>query len=101
MKSLLVAMAPSLFAASDAIANFDWGTVSATGLLGWYLWYTTKVAMPKHQEQITTMQDKCAGELRSQRDHYETLLEEQQNQHATRHKEILDALKRIAEPLDT
>jgi|TARA_A100001391_G_C4872682_1_gene225800 hypothetical protein len=97
MKSLLVAMAPSMVAASDAITKFDWGTVSATGLLGWYLWYTTKVVMPRHQEQITTMQDKCAEELRSQRDHYETLLEEQQTQHATRHKEILDALKRIAE----
>jgi len=80
--------------------SMDWGTVSATGLLGWYLWYSTKVLMPRHEERITKMQETCGDELRKQRDHYETLLTEMQDKHESRHREIVSSLEKIAMKLD-
>ena len=80
--------------------QMDWGTVSATGLLGWYLWYSTKVLMPRHEERITKMQEACSEELHRQRDHYETLLSDMQDKHDIRHREIVSALEKIATTLD-
>ena len=72
---ILFAFIPPLLAASDAMTDLDWGTVSATALLGWYLWYTTKVIMPRHQSQIAKMQDNFGVQFSSQRDHYEVLID--------------------------
>ena len=75
MKSLILASLPPLLIAAqevvDAIPGFDWGTISATSLLGWYLWYTTKVVFPNHQERVSEMQDSFTEQFNSQRDHYE------------------------------
>ena len=78
----------------------DWGTVSATGLLGWYLWYSTKVLLPRHEDRIVKMQETCGEELHRQRDHYEALLSDMQDKHDIRHREIVSALEKIATKLD-
>jgi len=78
----------------------DWGTVSATGLLGWYLWYSTKVLLPRHEDRIVKMQETCGEELHRQRDHYEALLTDMQDKHDIRHREIVSALEKIATKLD-
>jgi len=80
--------------------SMDWGTVSATGLLGWYLWYSTKVLLPRHEDRIVKMQETCGDELRKQRDHYETLLSDMQDKHESRHREIVSSLEKIAMKLD-
>ena len=80
--------------------QMDWGTVSATGLLGWYLWYSTKVLLPRHEDRIVKMQETCGEELHRQRDHYETLLSDMQDKHDIRHREIVSALEKIATKLD-
>ena len=78
----------------------DWGTVSATGLLGWYLWYSTKVLLPRHEDRIVKMQETSGEELHRQRDHYEALLTDMQDKHDIRHREIVSALEKIATKLD-
>jgi len=78
----------------------DWGTVSATGLLGWYLWYSTRVLLPRHEDRIVKMQETCGEELHRQRDHYEALLTDMQDKHDIRHREIVSALEKIATKLD-
>ena len=100
MKSPLVAFLPALLSSTDVFTQLDWGTVSATGLLGWYLWYSTKVLMPRHEERITVMQQSCSEELRRQRDHYEGLLSELRGRHDERHREIVEVLDRISDKLD-
>ena len=100
MRSLLLSLFPSFLAASDAFAAFDWGTVSATGLLGWYLWYTTKVVFPRLDEQTVKMQENCSKELHLQRAHYEALLTELQTRHSEEHTQITRALEKIITNLD-
>ena len=78
----------------------DWGTVSATGLLGWYLWYSTRVLLPRHEDRIVKMQETCGEELHRQRDHYEALLTDMQDKHDIRHREIVSALEKVATKLD-
>ena len=99
MKTLF-AFLPPFLAATDGITHFEWGTVSATGLLGWYLWYTTKVLMPRHQDQISNMQQSFGTQLLSQRDHYERLLDDQQEKHEERHNKIVDTLETLIEKLE-
>lgn len=99
-KSLVLALTPALFASADMFSGFEWGTVSATGLLGWYLWYTTKVVLPQHENRVTSLQSKCTEEMRLQRDHYERLLDDMQERHESRHKEIVSSLEKIAGSLD-
>jgi len=97
---ILLAFLPPFLAASDAITSFEWGTVSATGLLGWYLWYTTKVIFPKHDDLIATLQGKCSDQLVLQREHYEDLLTQMQDRHTKRHEELLKVMERIVEKLE-
>lgn len=97
---ILFAFLPSLLAASDSVIGFEWGTVSATGLLGWYLWYTTKVVFPKHDDLMAALQTKCTDQLVLQREHYEDLLTQMQSRHTTRHKELLKVMERIVEKLE-
>ena len=99
-KFLVLALTPVLFASADVFSGFEWGTVSATGLLGWYLWYTTKVVLPQHEHRVTTLHSKCTEEMRLQRDHYERLLDDMQERHELRHKEIVCSLEKIAGSLD-
>ena len=99
MKFLALAILPTCLAAADSLANFDWGTVSATGLLGWYLWYTTKVIFPKHDDLMMSMQDRCAEELLQQRTHYEGLMSEMHDRHTEQHGELLEALEKIVDKL--
>ena len=99
MKTLL-AFLPPFLAATDGITHFEWGTVSATGLLGWYLWYTTKVVMPRHQDQISSMQNHFSEQILTQRDHYEKLLDEQQDRHEARHNQIVEALEKLVDKLE-
>tara|TARA_R110002020_G_scaffold55309_1_gene153554 strand:+ start:31884 stop:32204 length:321 start_codon:yes stop_codon:yes gene_type:complete len=104
MKSIFLATLPSLLAMAEAIPGFDWGTISATGLLGWYLWYTTKVVFPKHREEVSDltkeMQDHFTEQFVEQRDHYEKLLEDLQTRHDSRHQQIVDTLEKISECLE-
>lgn len=99
MKTLF-AFLPPVLAAADGFPNFEWGTVSATGLLGWYLWYNTRVTMPKHQEQISNMQAHFSEQILAQRDHYEKLLDEQQSRHEERHNQIVGALEKLVDKLE-
>ena len=96
---ILFAFLPSLLAASDSVIGFEWGTVSATGLLGWYLWYTTRVVMPRHQAQISEMQNNFGDQLVSQRDHYEVLIDNVQRRHERRDEKIVAALDKISDQL--
>ena len=94
MKSLLIAVLPPfLVAAGDAITGFDWGTISATGLLGWYLWYTTKIVFPSHQKQVSEMQD-------SFNDHYEKILTEIQARQDKRHAIDVQKMDKMVETLE-
>ncbi len=99
LKSFFIAMIPALFATADSITDFEWGTVSATSLLGWYLWYTTKVVFPKHEERMAELQTRSADDMRQQRDHYEDILEDMQRRHEARHSEIVTSLQEIARSL--
>ena len=109
MKSLLIAVLPPfLVAAGDAITGFDWGTISATGLLGWYLWYTTKIVFPSHQKQVSEMQDSFNDQFVSQRDHYEKILTEIQDRQDKRHAidvqkmdKMVETLEKMSENLET
>tara|TARA_Y100000310_G_scaffold207268_2_gene207754 strand:- start:11882 stop:12202 length:321 start_codon:yes stop_codon:yes gene_type:complete len=101
MKGALLAFLPPLLAAADAIPGFQWGTISATGLLGWYLWYTTKVVFPHQRREVSDMQEKYVEQLVSQRTHYEGLLEDLQSRHDGRHQQIVDTLDRISQCLET
>lgn len=99
MKSLILVVFPPLLAAADGIPGFDWGTISATALLGWYLWYTTKVVFPNHRKEVKEMQDSFTNQFSSQRDHYEVLLEELHDRHDLRHEGIMSTLEKISQKL--
>jgi hypothetical protein len=100
MKSVLLMVLPPALAGLDGISGFDWGTISATGLLGWYLWYTTKVVFPKHQEHVTEMQDGFTKQFNTQRDHYEKILDDVQDRQDKRHEQIVESLEKISQCLD-
>ena len=101
MKSLLIAVLPPfLVAAGDTITGFDWGTISATGLLGWYLWYTTKIVFPSHQKQVSEMQDSFNDQFVNQRDHYEKILTEIQNRQDRRHSIDVQKMDKMVETLE-
>ena len=101
MKTLLAFLPPLLVAAGDTMPfAFDWGTISATGLLGWYLWYTTKVILPSHQKQISVMQETFSSDFKNQRDHYEKILDDVQDRQDIRHEQIVDSLAKITICLD-
>ena len=96
MKSIFLAFLPPFLAAADAIPGFDWGAISATGLLGWYLWYTTKVVFPRQQRQVGEMQEHFTAQFNSQRDHYEKILDEVQDRQDKRHEKIVESLNKIS-----
>ena len=100
MKALLAFLPPFLVAVGDAMQSFEWGTISATGLLGWYLWYTTKVVFPNHQKQVSDMQDSFTDQFSDQRDHYEKILTEVQERQDKRHQQIVETLEKINDNLD-
>lgn len=101
MKTLLAFLPPFLVAVGDAIpAGFDWGTISATGLLGWYLWYTTKVIFPSHQRQVSGMQETFSNDFKNQRDHYEKILNDIQNRYDAKHDNDMQEMQRVIETLD-
>ena len=81
----LFSFLPPLLVASQDMMNFEWGTVSATGLLGWYLWYTTKVVFPNHQKQVSEMQDSFTSQFNLQREHYENVIEDVKTRQDKRH----------------
>ena len=91
---------PPLLVASQDMMNFEWGTVSATGLLGWYLWYTTKVVFPNHQKQVSEMQDSFTSQFNLQREHYENVIEDVQTRQDKRHEQIVQTLEKINDSLD-
>jgi len=95
---LSFALVPCLLAAVDT-AIFDWGTVSATALLGWYLWYNTKVISPRHETRIETIHKLCREEISAQRTHYEDVINSMQEQYQQRHEQILSGLRSISERL--
>ena len=101
MKTLLAFLPPLLVAVGDAVpAGFDWGTISATGLLGWYLWYTTKVILPSHQKQVSGMQETFSNDFKNQRDHYEKILNDIQDRYDKKHDNDMQEMQRIIETLD-
>lgn len=95
---LSIALLPCLLAVADT-ALFDWGTVSATGLLGWYLWYNTKVIHPRQEQRIETIHKLCRDEVRCQRQHYEDVINSMQEQHQLRHEQILTGLRSISQQI--
>jgi hypothetical protein len=97
---LLFSFLPPLLVASQEMMNFEWGTVSATGLLGWYLWYTTKVVFPNHQKQVSEMQDSFTSQFNLQREHYENIIEDVQTRQDKRHEQIVQTLEKINDSLD-
>lgn len=98
---IFFAFLPPLLAASDSFVGVEWGTVSATGLLGWYLWYTTRVVMPRHQAQMIDMQESFNTQSSSQRDHYEVLIDNLQRKHERRDEKIVAALDKLVDRLDS
>ena len=96
----LFSFLPPLLVASQDMMNFEWGTVSATGLLGWYLWYTTKVVFPNHQKQVSEMQDGFTSQFNLQREHYENVIEDVQTRQDKRHEQIVQTLEKINDSLD-
>jgi len=101
MKTLLAFLPPLLVAVGDAVpTGFDWGTISATGLLGWYLWYTTKVIFPSHQKQVSSMQDTFSNDFKNQRDHYEKILNDIQDRYDKKHDNDMEEMQRVIETLD-
>ena len=96
----LFSFLPPLLVASQEMMNFEWGTVSATGLLGWYLWYTTKVVFPNHQKQVSEMQDSFTSQFNLQREHYESIIEDVQTRQDKRHEQIVQTLEKINDSLD-
>ena len=96
----LFSFLPPLLVASQEMMNFEWGTVSATGLLGWYLWYTTKVVFPNHQKQVSEMQDSFTSQFNLQREHYENIIEDVQTRQDKRHEQIVQTLEKINDSLD-
>lgn len=96
----LFSFLPPLLVASQDMMNFEWGTVSATGLLGWYLWYTTKVVFPNHQKQVSEMQDSFTSQFNLQREHYENIIEDVQTRQDKRHEQIVQTLEKINNSLD-
>ena len=96
----LVFLPPTLVAVGDAIPGFDWGTISATGLLGWYLWYTTKVVFPNHQKRVGEMQESFTEQFNIQREHYENIIEDVQTRQDKRHEQIVETLEKINDSLD-
>ena len=96
----LFSFLPPLLVASQDMMNFEWGTVSATGLLGWYLWYTTKVVFPNHQKQVSEMQDSFTSPFNLQREHYENVIEDVQTRQDKRHEQIVQTLEKINDSLD-
>ena len=95
----LFSFLPPLLVASQDMMNFEWGTVSATGLLGWYLWYTTKVVFPNHQKQVSEMQDSFTSQFNLQREHYENVIEDVQTRQDKRHEQIVQTLEKINDSL--
>ena len=96
----LFSFLPPLLVASQDMMNFEWGTVSATGLLGWYLWYTPKVVFPNHQKQVSEMQDSFTSQFNLQREHYENVIEDVQTRQDKRHEQIVQTLEKINDSLD-
>jgi len=84
----------------DVLPGFDWGTISATGLLGWYLWYTTKVVFPNHQKQVSEMQEKFTTQFNSQRDHYEKILDDLQDRYDAKNEIEAQRMQRVSDTLD-
>jgi len=97
---LLAFLPPMLVAVGDVMPGFDWGTISATGLLGWYLWYTTKVVFPNHQKQVSEMQDSFTVQFNKQREHYENVIDDVQTRQDKRHEQIVETLEKINDSLD-
>ena len=97
---ILAFLPPMLVAVGDVMPAFDWGTISATGLLGWYLWYTTKVVFPNHQKQVGEMQDTFTEQFNIQRQHYENIIEDVQGRQDKRHEQIVETLEKINNSLD-
>jgi len=100
MKNIVLMFFPPALAGLDAIPGFDWGTISATGLLGWYLWYTTKVVFPRHQDHVAEMQEGFTKQFNIQRDHYERILDDVQERQDNRHEQIVESLEKISQCLD-
>ena len=100
MKNIVLMFFPPALAGLDVIPGFDWGTISATGLLGWYLWYTTKVVFPRHQDHVAEMQEGFTKQFNIQRDHYERILDDVQERQDNRHEQIVESLKKISQCLD-
>ncbi len=101
MKTLLAFLPPFLVAAGDTMPfAFDWGTISATGLLGWYLWYTTKVIFPSHQRQISVMQETFSSDFKNQRDHYEKILDDIQDRYDKKNEIDAQRMQRVSDTLD-
>lgn len=97
---LLAFLPPILVAIGDTIPNFDWGAISATGLLGWYLWYTTRVVFPNHQKRVGAMQESFTEQFNLQREHYENIIEDVQVRQDKRHEQIVETLEKINDSLD-
>jgi hypothetical protein len=100
MKNIVLMFFPPALAGLDVIPGFDWGTISATGLLGWYLWYTTKVVFPRHQDHVAEMQEGFTKQFNIQRDHYERILDDVQERQDNRHEQIVESLEKISQCLD-
>jgi hypothetical protein len=40
---------------AGGLVSFPWGTFTATGLLGWYLYYNVRFAGPRREQHVLTL----------------------------------------------
>lgn len=75
----------------------DWvpgvGTISATAVLAWYIWYDVTKTRPQQQKTLETITNTYRDGLNEQRLHYEKLLSAQAEHHR---KEFTESLKQVA-----
>jgi len=85
----------------DGNTMFDFGTLTATSILGWYAWHTTTVTIPN---LVSAFRDELAAIRRDfgvERDALHAELAAERNQRHEHHMLMVEALRDLARHLPT
>ncbi len=84
-----------LFAAADVTIPgiAPWGSLTATGLLGWYLWYDVCRKQPRQEANQAKQIARHAEQLKDQSERYEVILDKQTAEHRAEIDRLCDTLR--------
>ena len=75
----------------------DLGNLTATGVLGWYAWYTASRTIPALVQAFREEMQALRNERRDERQSFERELAEQRVQHHADHLALVEALNGLAQ----